>query len=890
MRQEEHQEPQQPRLEPGNLPETPPDSPNNDYQEYTFMRRAPSRAMFSMMETITEYSEESESTRCGKERDVGDEIPVPPRSLAHSYSSITATTNVSRPSTRRGRDPGSRESLSGSEPEPLGLEDRLNMQAYVRAMAIYGGGTPERSSSVPTPIRAARHKGSMGSLATMLTASNASLSTGISTDITAQESTVSGRLRQEMDLMAARGAAAGPGSQPATSNGNAGLPGIDTSNPFACFASRSSSLVSTSTITSPKPEAKPEAIAETVRETKPTTEGESENTVPKNCLEGKWYIAPKSPDESVLKFLREPSKAKKTAAASSSNPLTSGDEQRRGSSRCRKERRSSKTVSPSSSNATKRSKNTAKLSSPKGSGSEGAEGKSASDEDGKPEPLGHSSALHDNVRRWYIEEVLFTRIIAKASMTVQGMSDISSLFVPESVRAEIRRLGEPLIQFGYEIQRYCLEYIEGYDLSWVINQWQQCQEGREDTPEGKAKKSQRDSAIEMCDPRGSPDCVDGVKLAQRDDNLPNALAIQGCGDVPVNEAPSLEEASTRSDTPSSSTARSENTHASTAPTSRGLPLKPRPRPLTDEEEDQLIRAINAVVIELTHMRDDLTEIHKVSSGMKVVCLPTPESREESQRNFRKLYGELIPPIPGRMDDLIALMEEKTDVIATILDGPDSDPQVRQRQSGGPRVTMAGGLGLGTPRIPNPSLATSSPDASRLISSSSSPSSPKVPHVAAREGDAKQASRLRAHIYHLLHTSQKTYPFRLAYAQAHLYALRKIYTFSNLDSFTYRSLASLEARLERLRQQDRVSDGAGSLCAMSHSVLSMTQVRLCAKIGEKRRVRYACGLEGLAPGPDANRQKILAEKTHFQDKQGGFILVTNLEEENRNMRRKRTAGA
>ncbi|KAK4195357.1 hypothetical protein QBC40DRAFT_259099 [Triangularia verruculosa] len=847
-------EQQQPRLEVANLPETPPDSLNNDYQEYTFIRRAPSRAMFGMMETITEYSEEAESTRCGKERDSIHDVPVPPRSLSPSHSSITATTNVSRPSTRRGRDPASRESLSGSEPEPLALEDRLNMQAYVRAMAIYGGGTPERTSSIPQPIRAAPHKGSIGSLATMLTASNVSLSTGISTNITAQESTMSERLRQELDLMAGRGVAASPGGRPTTSHGNAGLPGIDTSNPFAFLATRSSSLASTSTITSPKPEAKSEVIPEPVPDSKPAAEGEGESRVPKDYLEGKWYIAP-PPDQIVLEFLREPSKAKKAAAESSSGPQSREDVHRRSSSR----RRSSKTVSPSSSNATKGSRKTVKLSSPKRSGHEGAESKSAADEDGKAEPIGHSSALHGNVRRWYLEEVMFTRIIANASTTMQGMSDISFLFVPESVRAQIRRLGEPLIQFGYEIQRYCLEYIEGYDLSWVISQWQQCQEGREDTPEGKKKKSHRDSAIEMCDPRGSPDCgcpldrscshagsskskprqkalapplpvqlqlppvdigVDGTKLATRDSSLPNALAIQECDDVPANETPSVE-ASTRSDTPSS-TSRSENTHASTAPTSPGPALKPRPRPLTDEEEDQLIRAINAVVTELTHMRDDLSEIQHVASGMKVFSLPTPESGEESQKNFRRLYGELCPPIPGRMDDLLALMEDKTEVMATILDGPDGGTRVRDMHSG-PRITMAGGLGIGSPRMPNSSPTTTSPDASPLISTSSAPSSPKAPpDASAAEVESGQTSRLRTHIHHLLHTSQKTYPFRLAYAHAHLYALRKLYSCSKLDSFTYRSLISLEARLERLRQQDRVNDGTGSLCAMSHSVLSMTQ--------------------------------------------------------------------
>lgn len=239
--EEEYHSPHQPRLEAGNLPKIPPDSSfTNDYQDYTFMRRAQSRGLCGMMETITEYSEESESIHCGKEKDGEDEVAVHPPPLAHSYSSITATTNASRPSTRRGREQEPREPLDKSEPEPLALEDRLNMQAYVRAMVIYGGGAPERTSSIPQHIRSAPDDGSIGSLASMLTASDASLSTGISTNLTTQESAVSGRLRQELDLMSsARGAPAGPGSRPATAIGNTGLPGIDTSNPFAFLAPRS---------------------------------------------------------------------------------------------------------------------------------------------------------------------------------------------------------------------------------------------------------------------------------------------------------------------------------------------------------------------------------------------------------------------------------------------------------------------------------------------------------------------------------------------------------------------------------------------------------------------------------------------------------------------------
>ncbi|KAK4176778.1 hypothetical protein QBC36DRAFT_238139 [Triangularia setosa] len=842
QQQQQQQQQQQPRLEASNyLPQTPPDSPNNnDYQEYTFMRRATSRGTFGMMETITEHSEESESNiQCEKERDGrDDEIAASPPSLSNSDSSTTATTaaNVSRPSTRHGRDPGTPEPLSGIELEPLSLDDWLNMQAYLRAMAIYGGGAPERSSSIPTPIRAATHKGSIGSLATVLTTSTASsLGTGISTDITAtQESTVSGRLRQELDLMVARGGAmsGGPGSQPATSSdGNAaGLSGTDTSSPLASLASRSGSPAGTSTIIPPRPEVVvPEAA---ISEPKPgTTNDEAEDWIPKNYLEGKWHIPPKTFDDSVLTFLQGPTKAEEEAAA------VSGAER--------------------SKNGTKLSSSTIgneykKIDDVKGGGI---------DENGElTEPLwGHSSALHDNVRRWYVEEVLFTRMVAIASTTIPGKSDLKFLFVPESVRAEIRRLGDPLIQFGYEIQKYCLEYVEGYDLSWVISQWQQCQEGREDaTHEGKTtKKPQRDSAIEMgcSDARpGSPDCgcpldrscphagsstgrsrqqgpttppqlqlppvVAAVSSRTKKPRNAALTTIQGGRDdrVPVNEEAPGPEANTRSDTPSStSTAMSGNTHAiSTASAWRPGPprLKPRPRPLTDEEEDQLIRAINAVVTGLTHMRDSLNEIHSVLSATKVMSrlLPTPESREESQKQFRRLYGELVPPIPRRMNDLLALMEEKTDIIASILDdgrpdGGGAPPGVarRQRQSGpGRRTTMAGGLGPGSPTR-----------MAAAACSSCSPSSPKAPPPQA-------AGTLRAHIHHLLHTSQKTYTLRLAYAHAHLYALQKLYSCPMLDSFTYRSLPSLEARLERLRQQDRVHDGAGSLCAMSHSVLSMAQ--------------------------------------------------------------------
>ncbi|KAK4669004.1 uncharacterized protein QC764_700730 [Podospora pseudoanserina] len=793
--EEEYHSPHQPRLEAVNLPETPPDTSFiNDYQDYTFMRRAQSRGLFGMMETITEYSEESESIHCGKEKDGEDEVAVHPPPLAHSYSSITATTNVSRPSTRCGREQEPREPLDKSEPEPLALEDRLNMQAYVRAMVIYGGGAPERTSSIPQNIRSAPDDGSIGSLASMLTASDASLSTGISTNLTTQESAVSGRLRQELDLMSsARGAPAGPGSRPATAIGNTGLPGIDTSNPFAFLALRSSSLVSTSTITAFKPEPKPEAISE------PTSDTQGEKRVPKDYLEGQWNVTPAFPDESILQFLREPSKAK--------------------------EGRSINTPSPSSSNATKRSTSTVKLSSLKEDGGpEEIETKWGSEETLKPEqPPVLSSALQDNVRRWYLEEVMFTRIIAKASVSIRAMPDMSYMLVPETVRAQIRRLGEPLIQFGYEIQRYCLEYIEGYDLAWVILQWQQCQEGRDDTPEGNTKRCQRDSAIDMCDPRGSPDWshagssqsrarvsttrlpaqlqLPPVEETPRPEKLPNALAVQGCGDVPSNDTPSLE-ADARSNTPSS-TASSEDTHASTTPSSPGPPLKPRPRPLTDEEEDQLVRAINAVVTELTHLRDDLDEIHDHLAKIKVPRLPTAENTEETKQSFHKLYIELVPRIPTQMDNLLALMDEKTKVIATILDsGPEGNPTIREIHTI-PEMTMAGGLGLTS----NPSSPITSP----FVSSPSCPLPFPLP---------RGPTRTRTHLHHLLHTSQKTYPFRLAFAHAHLYTLRKLYHCPRLDPFTYRSLSSLESRLERLRKQDRVNDGAGHLCAMSHSVLRM----------------------------------------------------------------------
>ncbi|KAK4463870.1 hypothetical protein QBC42DRAFT_172581, partial [Cladorrhinum samala] len=749
---------------PGIPPESPEDGDYHVAPEYGFVRGPPTRSLLRMMETITEYSEESESLK----------------KAASSQNSPAPSTPASIPC-------GSKASQYAAE---LADDDRLNMQAYVRAMELMAREhSPEPShpwSSAATtapsppaiqiPPRRVHCEPSMGSIASVLT-----MSTNLSTNLSsADPNTVSERLKQEF-LLASRGGVSG---KPSFQAGF--LPQIDTSNPFALFASRSNSLISNADTV------KCEAAAAAAD----GGGGDDPEATPKlDSLASKWYIPPKSPDEKVLQFLRDPSRYRR----------------RQRSSRRLGSQTSSDTIGSMLARIPELDIDLG-LSNPDVEGKEG--------KDLQPQPQQQPSVLHTAIQRWYHEEYKVTRILPYLSCASRYKKRCP--MISEETRAQLRRLQAPFVDFGYEIQRFCMDHVEGYDLSNIIRKIQQCQEGRGDSPDARDKGPLRDSGIggmgEDCTQRMRiPDSRPRLSLPPQLQlppidigastpspilRLPNALAIQDNTPPLISQEEHVEASTSASRSLTSKTTATPKIYP---PSIVSIPPRPCPRSLTEQEEEQLIAAVNEAAYHLASLVKFLVELRDAAENAcfdpNIEHLPSYDAAYKFARKYeRRLNTEMLPLLPGLVNFTITVLSEKGSQIASIVDGRGPASSLPAPKSAAwslqavKETNMSGALSSS----PIPLSISITPAAGISIPRSLSP--PRTPprdHPRTRAGPSRPFSTTTT-TRHTKHTTHPTHAQNSKVSKpAQFSALNRLSSYPALDAITCRSLPRLEARIERL---------------------------------------------------------------------------------------------
>ena len=98
-----------------------------------------------------------------------------------------------------------------------------------------------------------------------------------------------------------------------------------------------------------------------------------------------------------------------------------------------------------------------------------------------------TTPLLKSVYKWHVEERYFTEDLTAFACDPRTRKSVG--YLPTGYRECFQRLHNPLVAFGYEVQRYCMRYIGGYDLSVQIQLLQKSQEGRDH------KRLFRDSGI-----------------------------------------------------------------------------------------------------------------------------------------------------------------------------------------------------------------------------------------------------------------------------------------------------------------------------------------------------------------------------------------------------------
>ncbi|KAK0623713.1 hypothetical protein B0T14DRAFT_565042 [Immersiella caudata] len=81
------------------------------------------------------------------------------------------------------------------------------------------------------------------------------------------------------------------------------------------------------------------------------------------------------------------------------------------------------------------------------------------------------------VYKWHVEERYFTEDLTAFACDPRTKKSVG--YLPTAYREYFQRLHNPLVAFGYEVQRYCMRYIGGYDLSLQIQLLQKSQQDRE---------------------------------------------------------------------------------------------------------------------------------------------------------------------------------------------------------------------------------------------------------------------------------------------------------------------------------------------------------------------------------------------------------------------------
>ncbi|KAK4227744.1 hypothetical protein QBC38DRAFT_443377 [Podospora fimiseda] len=302
------------------------------------------------------------------------------------------------------------------------------------------------------------------------------------------------------------------------------------------------------------------------------------------------------------------------------------------------------------------------------------------------------SVLYMTIQRWHQEEVKMTRILPY--MTCGSFLKKRCPTLSEETRIHLSRVQAPFVDFGFEIHRYCLEYVEGYNMSNIFRKFLECRD--------KEMSTFRDSGVSGL--KGSDVRTSSFDLTPRTDysespilGLPNALAIHN--NTPPLTQEELQEVHRKQslsllqgdsiplsipqrsssknchrlpnlDSPSSSTTFEE-------PSSTPIPCPLPSHPLTPDQQTYLITALNDVIHHISNLFYFLSELKKTSE--KAIApdsfsqhLPTYDPHFRfAQKHLRTLTKQLEPLVPARIDFIITVLNQRGKQIAGIIDGSNS---------------------------------------------------------------------------------------------------------------------------------------------------------------------------------------------------------------------------
>ncbi|KAK4186678.1 hypothetical protein QBC35DRAFT_255843 [Podospora australis] len=270
-----------------------------------------------------------------------------------------------------------------------------------------------------------------------------------------------------------------------------------------------------------------------------------------------------------------------------------------------------------------------------------------------------------------------------------------------------------------------------------------------------------------------------------------------------------------------STRRSSSTMATATDaftTATILPKTP-PLPLTEDEETTLMGAVNFVTTQLTHLRDYLVDMD-ITTNFISNTSPWDSYAPLRQAAVRKLHDEQSPQLVDFADKTIEVLRENTAIIAALLDDhlpPELVAAADRAKTCAASTVMTCAIGIASPS----SAATSEPgsssamaDSGHVTESSSSHPSSSSSHPSSSpqlSSGSSSSTRIRkrkgSYARRLLGGSRKhssgvsakriRAPIRLAYIRTGFWGAQKLQRFPIFDRVTERTLASIEAQLEKV---------------------------------------------------------------------------------------------
>ncbi|KAK5655236.1 hypothetical protein OQA88_5803 [Cercophora sp. LCS_1] len=459
-----------------------------------------------------------------------------------------------------------------------------------------------------------------------------------------------------------------------------------------------------------------------------------------------------------------------------------------------------------------------------------------------------ATPLQRAIFNWHIEERLFTQMVTAFACDPRTGKSVG--FLTNRYREMFQRLHNPLVAFGYEVQRYCMRYVNGYDLSWQLKSLQAqaaaekkvygdrdsgigsdserncgCDSGRSCLQAGSSRKRSLTPPPRLSIPfieggDGTGEFISGLGISGNEERPVSVRALRKkpkfSSRETFREMPGVETAETTTPETIPTTTPSSRRKPRRSPSCPRLPAlnlpsgpppsrtsslatvatttspPPKPPPLTPSDNHALATSVGTTMHALSALRDFMSELDDINAILRLPFTQCPPATRNQA--FHRFHEELLPQCSMRIQATCSILLEQASIFHDILDSVSPEPLNPTQAANG--IVMTGGLG---------------------------PVGKKVSTLFGAAGIAKIDT-------HPLFNFRPFARFCCVCTRARFHVVKGLAKFPAFDGFTFWNLGRLEQRLDRLMVVDEVGD----LCAMRYAVSGVAQ-EIIGRRGKEIRI-------------------------------------------------------